>query len=140
MFDEFGIEYVPVVPERDLKPPVELYPVPATDHITLRFEVVADGGEVPCQVYNSAGHLVAQEKFYYQSGGVKKETIDTSKYANGAFVLIIRGVARGGGRGLLNGKDLVDKVKMKFVIRRKKAGTAALPASPGEPGKGATGS
>jgi len=129
-FDEFGIEYVSVVPERELRPPVELYPVPAGDSVTLRYEVVADGAEVACQVFNSAGHMVAVEKFYYQLGGVKKETIDTSRYANGAYVMVVKSCATGGGRGLLNGKDLVDKVKVRFIIRRKKAGAGAPSGTP----------
>ena len=120
VFDEFRISYEPVTLPKPVSFPVESYPNPARDSLTLRFEVVADGGEVTARVFNSAAHLVAQESFKYLQGGIKEVTLDVRKYAPGAYVVILDGLARGGGPGLTIKKTgaILKTVKAKFVVRR----------------------
>lgn len=121
-FDEFRLTYIPVPPDPPLKPgcPLEAYPNPAKDRLTVRFEVAPEGGEVRMRIVNAAAQLVAEENFSYVAGGVVSETVDLGGWAPGAYVILLDGVSRGGESALYcTGTDeRFKRLKEKFVIRR----------------------
>ncbi len=121
-FDEFRIMYEPAPPPTPLKAgcPLEAYPNPARDRLTVRFEVAPEGGEVRLRVYNTAAQLVGDEKYSYVAGGVVTERLDVAGWAPGAYVIVVDGVARGGDPGLYctETNARFKRLKEKFVIRR----------------------
>ncbi len=125
VFDQFEVSYAPVTPPKPVTCPLELYPNPVEPGrqagVTIRFEVDAAGGEVTARVYNAGGHIASEDSYKYLVGGVKEETIRTGDFAPGAYVVVVSGLARGGGPGLTCKKtgQVLKTVKAKFVVRRR---------------------
>lgn len=119
-FDEFRISYEPATPPKPVTCPLEVYPNPATDSVTIRYQVDPAGGEVTARIFNAAAHLADQESYTYLTGGIKEETIKVSAFAQGAYVIIVSGLGRGGGPGLVCAStgEYLKTAKSKFVVRR----------------------
>jgi hypothetical protein len=119
-FDEFRIEYNPLVPPAPPRKAFELFPIPAKDTVNLRFQVIPEGGEVEVRIYNVAGNLVAKTNYVYvpEESPVKSESISVSRLAPGAYILVIEGRGATGGPGLAFKWDRYKKLTSKFVIRR----------------------
>ena len=116
----FTIEYGPAPKDNPLTKCIEVYPVPATDSINLRFSVVPEGAEVKVRIFNVAGEPVASENWVVPAGGVIEKTVSTKGFANGAYIILMEGRGIHAGSGLMCGEEKSGKARAKFVIRRKK--------------------
>jgi len=118
-FDEFRISYQPATAPKPVTCPLEVYPNPARDTVTIRYQVDPAGGEVTARIFNAAAHLADQESYTYLSGGIKEETIKVTAFAQGAYVIIVDALGHGGGPGLVCAStgELLKTAKSKFVVR-----------------------
>jgi hypothetical protein len=120
-FDEFRISYDDVALPPPLKAgcPLEVYPNPARDGVSVRFEVAPEGAEVTVEFYNAAAELVDREHYSYLDGGIKTEIVPVSRWSSGAYIIIVKGLARIGGPGLYCTSTRVrrNQLKEQFVVR-----------------------
>ncbi|MEK7475820.1 MAG: hypothetical protein AAB152_09320 [Candidatus Coatesbacteria bacterium] len=120
-FDEFRIGYEPaIVPALPSGSGIEVAPSRDGKSVTIRFEVVAEGGEINAEFYNVAGELIARDRYAYLTGGVKSETVSTARWAPGVYIIVLRGMARTGDPGLYRSvtKERFKMLKGKVVVRR----------------------
>lgn len=61
---------------------ISIYPVPATDHIVIKFASTHDGMQV--SIYNAIGQVVSQKAI---AKGIQNYKLETSEYARGVYFL-----------------------------------------------------
>ncbi|MEK7475433.1 MAG: hypothetical protein AAB152_07320 [Candidatus Coatesbacteria bacterium] len=121
-FDEFRISYEPAPSPPPLAGDSCLEVAQGRDgnRVTLRFEVVPEGGDVTAEYYNVAGEIVGRDRFSYLAGGIKAEIIATSRWASGVYVVVLRGASRTGVPGLYRSatRERFKTCKGRLVVRR----------------------
>jgi len=121
-FDDFQISYQPENPVPGISGGGGVEVVPSRDgnSVTIRFEVPADGAEITAEFYNVAGEIVARDRFLYLTGGIKSEVISTSRWAQGVYIIILRGTSRGGDPGFYvsSTRERFKMLKGRLVVRR----------------------
>ncbi|MBK6520848.1 MAG: T9SS type A sorting domain-containing protein [Sphingobacteriaceae bacterium] len=64
---------------------ISIYPVPATDHIVIKFASTHDGMQV--SIYNAIGQVVSQKAI---AKGIQNYKLETSEYARGVYFLKVK--------------------------------------------------